>query len=229
MENDEFIRLVNAHSEQYKKTLKEQQDSQMTIENDAKVVANLLRNSVSGYKKEQTLVPQGRNQFPIKKYLVIGLTATMTLIGGIKCASNPQMNDTIKRKIALQNSQEFMDKYIITILENSGCEYQIVNNDINLLGDEKQLRGLIHTLKDYGFEEDTAFYCIYQSCGKDDLNKICNAEGYNGLNGYMESKKFIIDYKPNFNKFENWVELDYIETTQSLESIEQIKGGRSNG
>lgn len=203
----------------------------MTIKNN-----NIYEKSLNGERK---VISRKRkkmlkiNYKNLVKYLLI--TATVLIIG-IKGTSFAfeKISDKVLRDKALDDANQYMRTKIVTYLEDSGLEYSVLGDKIIFENDQDKLTEFVKMLINDGFSRDEVFYMVSQVCDKKDFDNIVKTGGWENSDEFLEDKYFsgklsssgesYITKYGDMEKFENNVEVGYVESVNDLIEIEESKG-----
>lgn len=167
-----------------------------------------------------------------KKFAKSLLIIALALVVGGKGVSI--ISDKISRDIALNRANDYMRTKIVAYLENSDLAYSVLDDKIIFENDQDKLNKFVELLKTDGFSRDEIFYMVSQVCEQKDFDNIVKTSAW------KDSEDFLVDNYPSgelssdgktyltkygdMRKFENNVELDYVESVNDLKEIEENKG-----
>lgn len=142
--------------------------------------------------------------------------------------------DKYSRDKELSDANDYMRTKIVTYLEKSNLNYSVLENKIMFENDQEKLDNFVGLLKDDGFKRDEIFYMVSQVCDKKDFDNIVKTYGYDDSNDFLYENYFSGSLSDNgetylskygdMKKFENNVELDYVESVNDLIEMEENKG-----
>ena len=144
------------------------------------------------------------------------------------------ISDKISRDKQLSDANNYMKIKIVTYLENSDLKYSVLEDKVIFENDQDKLKKFIELLKSDGFSRNEIFYMVSQICDKKDFDNIVKVYGYDDSDDFLyenyfdgqlsDSGETYLSKYGDMKKFENNVELDYVESVNDIKEMEENKG-----
>ena len=164
------------------------------------------------------------------------VVSLLTLAGIITVSffGTGMVKDKVSRDRKLSQANDYMRTKIVTYLDKSNLEYSVLQDKIIFENDQKKLNKFVELLKADGFSRDEIFYMVSQLGDKNEFDNIVKTSGWEDSDDFLREKYFTGEVSSSgetylskygdMRKFENNVELDYVESVNDLIEMEESKG-----